>query len=73
MSRTCQPAPGPYSAIANLTTKLSLKKGKNSLLTSLGCSGGEQKISVTETFVAEPDAARRAVGDQTTGQATCKK
>jgi hypothetical protein len=67
-----QPAPGTYTAIANLHTKLSLKKGKKSLLTSVGCSGGAHKIGVSESFVfnGQQPAAPSATNS---GKAPCKK
>jgi hypothetical protein len=49
-----QPAPGVYSALADLSTTISLKKGKNSLVTSRGCKKGGHSISVTEHFVPNP-------------------
>jgi hypothetical protein len=67
-----QPAPGAYSAIANLTTKLSLKKGKHSLLTSVGCSGGAHKVTVSESFVNNPTPPA-ATSATASGKATCKK
>jgi hypothetical protein len=67
-----QPAPGTYSAIANLSTKLGLKKGKKSLLTSVGCSGKKHKITVQEHFVPNPTPPA-ATDAKTTGSASCKK
>jgi len=67
-----QPAPSTYAAIQDLQTTISLTKGKHSLITTTGCSGGKQKVGVTETFVGNPapPAATTASG---TGNATCKK
>jgi hypothetical protein len=67
-----QPVPGLFSAIVDLHTVISLKKGKHSLVTASGCSGGGQKIAVTETFVPNPTppAASSATN---TGIAPCKK
>jgi hypothetical protein len=67
-----QPAPGTFSALADLTTTLSKKKGKNYLLSTTGCSGGAHKVSVTETFVPNPTPP--AVTSKTaTGEAKCSK
>jgi hypothetical protein len=49
-----QPAPGTYSALNGLKTTLSLKKGKNALITSTGCKGGAQKVGVTVTYANNP-------------------
>jgi hypothetical protein len=49
-----QPAPGTYSALNGLKTTLSLKKGKNALVTSTGCKGGAHKVGVTITYVPNP-------------------
>ena len=67
-----QPAPGTYSAIANLTTKLSLKKGKKSLLTSVGCVSKKHKITVQEHFIPNPTPPSTATATAT-GFAACKK
>jgi hypothetical protein len=49
-----QPAPGTYSALNGLDTTLSLKKGKNALITSTGCKGGSQKIGVVISYAPNP-------------------
>jgi hypothetical protein len=67
-----QPAPGLFSAIVNLHTVISLKKGKHSLITSTKCSGGGHKITVTETFVNNPTPPA-APSATSTGIAPCKK
>ena len=66
-----QPAPGVYSAIQDLHTVISLRKGKHSLVSSSGCSGGH-KITVTETFVNNPTPPAAPSATQT-GIAACKK
>jgi hypothetical protein len=66
-----QPAPGLFSAIQDLHTVISLKKGKHSLVTSTGCSGGH-KVTVTETFVNNPGPPAAPSATQT-GIARCKK
>lgn len=67
-----QPVPGLYSAIVDLKTTISLKKGKHSLITSSGCKGGGHKVGVTETFVPNPTppAATTATAS---GTASCRK
>jgi hypothetical protein len=67
-----QPVTGLFSAIVDLKTTLSLRKGKHSLITSSGCSGKSHTIKVTETFVPNPTppAATTATA---TGKARCKK
>ena len=54
-----QPAAGVYSALNDLTTTLSKKKGKNSLITSTGCKSKKHTIGVTVSYVAEPEPAGR--------------
>ena len=49
-----QPVPGLYSALSDLTSTLSLKKGSHSLLTSTGCSGGSHKVGVTLSYSPNP-------------------
>jgi len=67
-----QPVTGLYAAIQDLQTTISLKKGKHSLITTSGCSGGKQKVTVSETFApnAAPPAATTATAS---GNASCKK
>jgi hypothetical protein len=49
-----QPAPGAFSALSDLSTTLKAKKGKNNLLVSTGCTGGNHKVGVTITYVPNP-------------------
>jgi hypothetical protein len=67
-----QPAPGFFSAIVDLHTVISLKKGKHSLVTSTGCSAGGHKVTVTETFVPNPTPPAASSATET-GIARCKK
>jgi hypothetical protein len=67
-----QPVTGLYAAIVDLKTTISLKKGKHSLITTSGCSGGKQKVSVTETFVPNPTPPAASTATAS-GSATCKK
>jgi hypothetical protein len=67
-----QPVPGVYSAIVDLKTTIFLKKGKKSLFSSTGCSGGGDKVTVTENFVPNPTPPA-APSATTTATAPCKK
>lgn len=67
-----EPNTGTWSAISDLQTTISLKKGKHSLITTSGCTGGFQNVTVTETFVPNP-APPAASTATATGKATCKK
>jgi len=67
-----QPVTGLYAAIQDLQTTISLKKGKHSLVTTTGCSGGKHKVGVSETFVPNP-APPAATTASASGNATCKK
>jgi hypothetical protein len=67
-----QPVPGLFSAIVDLHTVISLRKGKHSLVTSSGCSGGGHKVAVTETFVPNPTPPAATTATNT-GIAPCKK
>jgi hypothetical protein len=67
-----QPVTGLFSAIVDLHTVISLNKGKHSLITSSGCSGGGHKIAVTETFVPNPTPPAATTATNT-GIAPCKK
>jgi hypothetical protein len=65
-----QPAQGTYSALSDLTTTLSKKKGKNFLVSSVGCKSKAHKISVTETFVPNPTPPAKSSATAT-GDAKC--
>jgi hypothetical protein len=67
-----QPVPGLYSALVDLTSTLSVKKGKNYLISSTGCSGGKHKIPVTVGYVANPTPPT-APSASTTLEAKCSK
>ena len=59
-----QPAPNAYSALLDLSTELSKKKGSKALITSTGCTSKKHKIGVSIGFVGtrtrRPPAPRRA-------------
>jgi len=61
-----------YSALVDLTSTLSLKSGKNYLLSSTGCSGGKHKIPVTVGYVANPTPPTKPSAS-TTLEAKCSK
>jgi hypothetical protein len=67
-----EPAPNFFSAIVDLHTVISLKKGKHSLVTSTGCSAGGHKVTVTETFVPNPNPPAASSATET-GIARCTK
>lgn len=67
-----QPVSGLFSAIVDLKTVISLKKGKHSLITTSGCKGGSQAVKVTETFVPNPNPPAASTATAT-GKARCKK
>jgi hypothetical protein len=58
-----QPVPGVYSALQDLTTSLSLKKGKHALLTTVGCPGSKQHVlGVLLTYAPNPGPPSRPSG-----------
>jgi hypothetical protein len=65
-----QPVTGTYSALLDLTTELSKKKGTKALITSTGCKSKKHAIGVKVDFVPNPSppAASSASG---TGDAKC--
>jgi len=50
-----QPAPGTFSALRDLKTTLSKKKGKNYLISSTGCKAKAHKVGVTVRYVPNPN------------------
>ena len=54
-----QPAPNAYSALLDLSTELSKKKGSKALITSTGCKSKKHKIGVSIGFVPQPEPAGR--------------
>jgi hypothetical protein len=65
-----QPAPGTFSALNDLQTTMKLKKGKNSLITSTGCTSKKHKLGVTITFVPNPSPPASTTAS-TTAEAKC--
>jgi hypothetical protein len=50
-----QPAPGTYSALLDLTTELSKKKGSKALISSVGCKSKKHKVGVKVDFAPNPN------------------
>jgi hypothetical protein len=68
-----QPAPGVYSALQDLTTTLSLKKGKKALLTTVGCPAAKQHVlGVLLTYAPNPGPPPRPSGSAE-ATTSCKK
>jgi hypothetical protein len=67
-----QPAPGLYAALTDLKSTLQLKKGKNALISSVGCKNKKHKFGAKLTFAPNPAQPPKpsATGTST---ATCKK
>ena len=49
-----QPAPGTFSALLDLSTELSKKKGSKSLISSVGCKSKKHAIGVSIGFAPNP-------------------
>lgn len=67
-----QPVPGLYSALVDLSSTLQMKKGKNYLISSTGCSGGKNKIPVTVGYAPNPTPPT-STSASTTLEAKCSK
>jgi hypothetical protein len=68
-----QPSANVYSALEDLTTSISLKKGKKSLLTSVGCPKSKQHVlGVVITYAPNPGPPPRPSGSAE-GTAKCRK
>lgn len=66
-----QPAPGVYSALKDLSANIFLKKGKKSLLSSTGCSGGNYPFKATLRYSDNPTPpAKRTASSSTTKRCT---
>jgi hypothetical protein len=50
-----QPAPGTFSALLDLTTTLSKKKGTKALISSVGCKSKKHSIGVSIGYVPNPN------------------
>ena len=67
-----QPAPGLYAALTDLKSTLQLKKGKNALISSVGCKNKKHKFGAKLTFAPNPVQPPKASATGTS-TATCKK
>ncbi len=65
-----QPAPGTYSALLDLTTTLSKKKGSKALISSVGCKSKKHSIGVAIGFVPNPNPPA-ATSASATADAKC--
>ena len=61
-----------FSALADLSTTLKKSKGKSSLISTTGCSGGTHKITATLTYAANPNPPAKPTGSAS-GTAKCSK
>jgi len=65
-----QPAPGTFSALLDLTTELSKKKGNKGLITSVGCKSKKHAVGVKVDFVPNPSPPSQSSASGT-GDAKC--
>lgn len=49
------PAPSVYSALGGLSATIKNKKGKNALISSIGCNGGKHTIGVEVAYASNPN------------------
>jgi hypothetical protein len=66
-----QPAPGLYAALTDLKSTLSLKKGKNALISSVGCKNKKHKFGAKLTFAPNPAQPPKPTASGTSN-AKCK-
>jgi len=66
-----QPAPGTFSALLDLTTQMTKKKGSKSLIVSTGCKSKKHAIGVKVDFVPNPTPPAQSSASGT-GNAKCK-
>jgi hypothetical protein len=64
-----QPAPGLYAALVDLKSSLSLKKGKNSLISTTGCKKKKHRFGAKLTFAPNPAPPPKTTA---TGTSTAK-
>jgi hypothetical protein len=60
-----QPIPGLYSALADLSTTLKMTKGKNSLISSVGCTSKAHKVGVSVGYAPNPNPPAAASASTT--------
>jgi predicted peroxiredoxin len=64
-----QPAPGLYAALTDLKSTLSLKKGKNALISTVGCKNKKHVFGAKLTFAPNPNQPPKP---SATGTSTAK-
>ena len=64
------PAPNTYSALLDLSTSLSKKKGSKALISSTGCKSKKHKVGVKVDFVGNPNPPA-ATSASDTAEAKC--
>jgi hypothetical protein len=67
-----QPAPGVFSALLEINSKLGLKNGKKALVSSTGCKSKKQKVGVTISYVPNPNPPVKSSVTKV-GNITCSK
>jgi hypothetical protein len=65
-----QPAPGTFSALLDLTTELSKKKGTKGLITSVGCKSKKHAVGVKVDYAPNPNPPASSSAS-TTADAKC--
>jgi hypothetical protein len=65
-----QPAPGTFSALLDLTTELSKKKGSKGLITSVGCKSKKHTVGVKIDYAPNPNPPAQSSAS-TTADAKC--
>ena len=65
-----QPAPGTFSALLDLTTELSKKKGAKGLISSVGCKSKKHAIGVKVDYAPNPNPPAQSSAS-TTADAKC--
>ena len=65
-----QPAPGTFSALLDLTTELSKKKGTKGLITSVGCKSKKHTVGVKIDYAPNPNPPAQSSAS-TTADAKC--
>jgi hypothetical protein len=65
-----QPVPNTYSALTDLSTSISMKKGSKNLITSTGCKSKKHSIGVTVGYAPNPSPPAKSSASGT-GDAKC--
>jgi hypothetical protein len=61
-----QPAPGTYSALLDLSTELSKKKGTKALISSVGCRSKKHTVGVKVDYAPNPNPPAQSSASTTT-------